>query len=85
MQCETAGVILLEKKKKKFDILQFDVKIVPPGFRSETLPTRIYSSLKNEDKEWLAGQGVSVTQSGHVMGAVFVATIIFTPLCGKFD
>jgi hypothetical protein len=29
-------------------------------------------------------QGVSVTQSGFVMGTVFIATIIFTPLCGKF-
>lgn len=29
-------------------------------------------------------KGVSVTQSGLVMGTVFIATIIFTPLCGMY-
>lgn len=30
-------------------------------------------------------KGVSVTQSGVVMSAVFIATIVFTPLFGKVD
>ena len=28
-------------------------------------------------------QGVSVTQSGIVIGSVFFTAVIFTPLCGK--
>ena len=52
--------------------------------KSTILIVIVFPILFYERKKGDFIQGVSVTQSGFVMGTVFIATIIFTPLCGKF-
>ena len=66
--------------------------LLAPFYPSEALKkVKIYHSLS-----WISRlskypttnpllKGVSVTQSGVVMSAVFIATIVFTPLFGKVN
>ena len=62
--------------------------LLAPFYPSEALKkVKIQHSLSRDNIFYpttnLTLKGVSVTQSGIVMSAVFIATIVFTPLFGK--